>query len=138
MAYASPRSSGFFLIASQLDGEVFSLLPPPQHDLADLRVQVGAAAGQGTSVTVYVGDHREQKWVGGEVVQGGSAVQALKQVFSFPSGADGDVLVGRPGAMAFRRQIPAVHEPAYLLRSETADLEYFRAVDLRGAVAMRP
>ena len=50
-------------------GQVLGLDPARQQDLADLPVQVGAAAGQGAPVPVCRGDHRQQQRIDRQVLE---------------------------------------------------------------------
>ena len=49
-------------------GHVLGLDPARQQNLADLPVQVGAAAGQRTPVPVRRGDHRQQQRIDGQLL----------------------------------------------------------------------
>jgi hypothetical protein len=51
-----------------------------QQDLAHFLIQVGAAAGHAPAVSVHSGDHREQQWVGGQVIQRRLADDAVEEV----------------------------------------------------------
>ena len=127
----------FLLLPGQLRGEVLGFLPPPQHDLADLRIQPGAPAGQRPPVAVHVSDHRQQQRVDRQVIQGRRLIQPPEQILGTRPGAGGDARVVGAGAMPLHRQVPALNESGHLLTSEAADLQYLCAVDARGAVAMR-
>ena len=100
-----------------------------QH-LADLAVQVGAAAGQRAAVPVRRGDHRQQQRIDRQVQQG----RVLPEQGGEPGGGlAGPHPHGAPrgpargaGRVPFRRQVPAVEEELHLLRRERPDHEDVR------------
>ena len=102
--------------------QVLGLSPTREEDLADLAVQVGAAAGQRAPVPVGGGDHRQQQRVDRQVVQ---RRMRLEQRIEPVGGLPGPHLhrARRGPAGGARRvplggQVPAVQEELDLLGRE--------------------
>ena len=91
-------------------GEVLGVLPSPQHHLAYLGVQVGAAAGKRAAVAVHVGDHRQQQGIDREVVERRSVLQAPQKVVGACFCRCAVTSGGCAGAVPLRRQVPAGDE----------------------------
>ena len=110
--------------------QVLGLSPAREQDLADLAVQVGAAAGQRAPVPVGGGDHRQQQRVDRQVVQrrvrleqgiepvGGLPGPHLHRAPRGPAGGARRVPLGR--------QVPAVEEELDLLGRERPRHQHVR------------
>jgi hypothetical protein len=118
-----PAQHGLLCVTAHFAGEILGFLSAPEHDLADLGVKLGTAAGKLAAVEVHIGDHRDQQWVDRQFAQCGLLVQAPQQVVSPCFSANANVLFLRAGTARFDRPVPAAHEPVHLSAGEAADLD---------------
>src|SRR6185437_11295567 len=108
------------------------------QDLADLAVQVGAAARQRAAVAVRGGDHGQQQRVDRQVVQGRVVAQQGGEAGGGLLGAHPHGGAGVAGRVLLGGQVPAVEEELHLLRGERPHDVDVRVAGQRAGQAVGP